>query len=227
MKLLDLYSGAGGTAMGLHRAGFTEIVGVDIENQPRYPFEFVQADALEYALQHGHEFDLVTAAPPCQGYTRLWAIHKNNYPKLIPATRTVLKSIGRPYVIENVYDARFELDNPIMLCGTMFGLRTQRHRVFECTPVIWWPPRPCQHIGRASAANSKGYNKDANGKRIKPTLENFEYITVAGHDYSVSDGKIAMGINWMTGEELSQAIPPAYTEWLGRKLILLIKEQKL
>lgn len=209
--------------MGFYRAGFTEIVGVDISLQKHYPFQFIQGDALEFALAHGSEFDLISVAPPCQGYTRLWALGKKDYPKLIPETRQVLKEIGRPYVIENVYDARFELENPIMLCGTMFGLRTQRHRCFECDPVVWFPPRPCQHIGRTSACGRGKSVENPSGYK-RGTLENFDYITVTGRDYIVADARIAMGIDWMIGRELSQAIPPAYTEWLGRQLIPLIKE---
>jgi DNA (cytosine-5)-methyltransferase 1 len=143
MRLLDLFCGAGGAAMGYYRAGFTEIVGVDNRPQPRYPFEFILGDALEYCRKYGHLFDAVTGGPPCQAYTRLYAMATKEYPKLIPATRQAMIATGRPYIIENVSDAWREMINPIMLCGTMFpGLRVRRHRLFECSPVLWFPPAP-------------------------------------------------------------------------------------
>lgn len=217
-KALDLFCKAGGTSMGLHRAGF-DMTGVDIEPQRRYPFNFVQADALEYCAKHGGEFDLIVGAPPCQAYSRLSGLTTKEYPKLIGETRRVMQATGNPYIIENVRDAWREMINPIMLCGTMFpGLRVIRHRLFECSPVIWWPPAPCYHWGRCG--NQRLLND--RGERIAQSFENCEFLSIAGNGYIVADGRKAMGIGWMTRAELSQAIPPAYTEWLGREILKLI-----
>jgi DNA (cytosine-5)-methyltransferase 1 len=215
--LLDTYCKAGGTSMGYHRAGF-EVIGVDLEYQKRYPFEFHQGDAIEFILKYGKDFDVIAGSPPCQDYTSLKALTGKTYPRLINATREAMKSTGKPYIIENVKGARFELDNPIMLCGTMFeGLRVIRHRYFECNPVIWWPPRQCQHVGYCAGSSLR-----VDGKRKTQSFDYVDYITVAGGDFIVSDGRIAMDIDWMTGSELDQAIPPAYTEWLGKEIRRLL-----
>ena len=210
-KLLDLFCGAGGAAMGYHRAGF-EVVGVDHKPQPNFPFEFHQADALEYIAEHGHKFDMIHASPPCQIYSVTSSLSTGDHPALIKPVRAALQAVGRPYVIENVPGA--PLKNPLMLCGTMFGLQVIRHRLFETSPIIWWPPTQCQHIGRASSAGRGGKNGYLPG-----TLKNFAYITVCGNDYIADDGRRAMGIDWMTKRELSQAIPPAYTKWIGEWMI--------
>lgn len=220
--LYDVFCGAGGTSKGYQKAGFY-VVGVDSEPQPRFiGDEFIQMDAFDFFEQlHDGKYPtpaLISTSPPCQDYTRLRFMTGKRYPRLIAATRTALKMIGKPYVIENVYDARRELVNPIMLCGTMFDLRVQRHRVFETDPVIWWPPRPCQHIGKTSGVA----DRDETGKRILATLDHYKYLTVIGKGFKVADGRVAMDIPWMIGRELSQAIPPAYTRWLGEQLLQII-----
>jgi len=208
MRLLDLFCGAGGAGMGYHLAGF-EVVGVDINPQPHYPFEFHQADALEYVAEHGREFDVIHASPPCQEYSTTKAMpNVGEYPKLIEPVRELSLSTGKPYVIENVPGA--PLDNPLLLCGSMFGLSLIRHRIFETRPVIWFPPGPCQcrHLFTNSSRNYSSFENGATA------------ITVAGNNYPLSDGKIAMGVDWMTNRnELSEAIPPAYTEFIGKQLI--------
>ncbi len=220
--LYDVYCGAGGTSKGYQEAGFY-VVGIDSEPQPRYIGDvFIQMDAFDFFMKL-HEGDypsptLISTSPPCQDYTKLRFMTGKRYPRLIAATRAALKMIGKPYVIENVYDARKELVNPITLCGTMFDLRVQRHRVFETDPVLWWPPRPCQHIGKTNSVA----DRDENGKRILSTLDHYQYLTVTGKGFKVADGRIAMGIPWMVGRELSQAIPPAYTRWLGEQLLQII-----
>ena len=155
MRLLDLYCKAGGCSMGYSHAGF-EVVGVDIEPQPRYPFEFVQADAIEYVTAHGHEFDAIHASPPCQRYSTMtkgrWQDRVIEHPDLIAPTREALKVVGKPYSLENVEGARKELVNPVMLCGTMFDLKTKggsqlrRHRYFELSFPINFLVPPCQHL---------------------------------------------------------------------------------
>lgn len=210
LKLLDLFCCAGGAGMGYHRAGF-EVVGVDIKPQPRYPFEFHQADAIAFCLKHGHEFDVIHASPPCQGYSVTKSLSKSNAPLLILATRQALKSIGCPYVIENVAGARRDMINPITLRGNMFGLRVIRDRLFEVNPWIMSPPL----IAVDGSTNShRGMSTGG------------EYICVAVHNFLADEARKAMGIDWMTSRELAQAIPPAYTEWIGRQLIGLAQGVK-
>lgn len=134
-RLLDLFCGAGGAAMGYHRAGF-EVVGVDIKPQPRYPFEFIQYDALGFVASHGKEFDAIHASPPCHEYSTATRHRKNRgitYPDLLPGTQKALRGIGKPYVIENVPGAKALLSDPMLLCGGMFDLGVMRHRYFEST----------------------------------------------------------------------------------------------
>lgn len=206
-RLLDLFCKAGGASAGYARAGF-EVTGVDIEPQPRFPFRFVQGDALKYVAAHGHEFDVIAASPPCQAHTSLQGRWGREYPDLIAATRAALREAGRPYAIENVAGA--PLVNPITLCGSMFGLRVIRHRLFECHPAVWFPPAPCSHP--RGAVGRRGHLGDR------------EWMTVTGHFSDVAKASRAMGIDWMVQRELSQAIPPAYTEWIGRQLLTAIGE---
>lgn len=203
MRLLDLYCGAGGAAVGYHRAGFEEIVGVDITPQPRYPFTFVQADALEYLAAHGHEFDAIHASPPCQKYS--WAAQRwkdRERVDLVEPTRALLIRIGLPWTIENVVGS--PLARHVTLCGTQFGLELLRHRRFESS-IFLMMPSPCAHIG---------------------SVRGGEYVTVAGHGGENAKGRgsraakqRAMGIDWMNDQELNEAIPPAYTEYIGRQLL--------
>lgn len=202
MKLLDLFCKAGGAGMGYHRAGF-EVVGVDIEPQPNYPFEFVQADAMTFPLDG---FDVIHASPPCQRYTQLGTRENlSHYPDLVDAIRERLQAAGVTWVIENVPGA--PLRKPIVLCGAMFGLRSYRHRLFECSKALKVPEHP-KHVVRV---NRRGENR-------REHWANGGFITITG-DVGTYCGPEAMGIDWMTGNELSQAIPPAYTEWIGRQLV--------
>lgn len=209
LTLLDLYCGAGGAAMGYHRAGF-RVVGVDVKPQPRYPFEFVQGDAIEYATERGERFDAIHASPPCQRYSEATKKeHRGNHPDLIHATQITLRGIGRPFVIENVAGARSRLIEPVMLCGSMFGLRCQRHRYFETWPTSFRPGPPrsyCDHSTPPLLVTTAGANSRRRG-RFK----------------SVKHAMDAYGIDWMIGRELAEAIPPAYTEFLGRLLATWIK----
>lgn len=196
LRALDLFCCAGGASMGLHNAGF-EVVGVDIRPQPSYPFMFVQADALRPPFDL-RDFDLVWASPPCQAHSKTRAIHGNEYEDLIPATRALLADHPMT-VMENVVGA--PLEHAFTLCGTMFGLRVIRHRLFEASFPVLVPP-----CGRHGPTNShRGYSTGA------------EFVTVAGNNYRRIEGAAAMGINWMKSRaELSQAIPPAYGEFIGR-----------
>ena len=201
MRLLDLFCGAGGAAMGYSRAGFTDIVGVDSAPQKHYPFAFVQADALEYVAAHGRDFDFIHASPPCQAYSKLTPqAYKANHPDLILSVSALLRSIGKPYVVENVSGARHLLNAPLLLCGSMFGLPIFRHRFFECSFTML--SFSCAHdflpILISGTIRRKGQ------KRTEP---------------SVSIRKKAMGIDWMSGRELDQAVPPAYTEFIGNHFL--------
>jgi len=206
-RLLDLFCGAGGCSVGYARAGF-EVVGVDIGHQPRYPFEFYCADAMHFPLDG---FDWVHASPPCQRYSRTKVIHGNpeRHPDLIADLRKRLLDNGKPFIIENVPDA--PLLNPLMLCGTMFdGLKVYRHRMFEFgltkkNPVA---PRECNHTHRMGKSKGEYH-----------TLEKSPFITCVGHNFQAKSGRIAMQIDWMTRQEMSQAIPPAYTEYIGRAVL--------
>ena len=205
-RLLDLYCGAGGAAMGYYRAGF-EVVGVDIDPQPRYPFEFHQADALEYLAEHGHEFDAIHASPPCQDHSPLRALsgeHGTGW--LLDATMDALRSQPAPWVVENVAGAR--MPATLTLCGGMFGLRTYRHRKFAIDPrvgLVAVPPHP-RHVARTSTRDRR------NG------FDAGMHVSVTG-DVGSWVGPACMGIDWMTGDELSQAIPPAYAEFIGMQLL--------
>jgi DNA (cytosine-5)-methyltransferase 1 len=204
-KLLDLFCGSGGASAGYAEAGF-DVTGIDIEPMPRYPYRFVQADALEYVAAHGREYDVIHASPPCQAHMTLRHWTKKTYPDLIGATRELLQATGRPYVIENVLGA--PLIEPLMLCGSMFGLRVIRHRIFETSLRLLFSPATCSHP------------KNAVGRRGNEGTR--EWITCTGHFAGKAKAQQAMGIDWMTRDEMSQAIPPPYTFWLGRQLVELL-----
>jgi DNA (cytosine-5)-methyltransferase 1 len=192
--------------VGYDRAGF-DVVGVDHCPMSRYPFAFHQTDALEYLAEHGHEYDAVHASPPCQRYSRGSKQHASGHrhADLIAATRRELMAIGRPYVIENVADARPWLSSPVLLCGAMFPpLFTYRHRYFESSVFFLVPP----HIDH----------------KVRSTRSNVyvpgQFMTVYGHVTPVEKAREALGITWpMTQAEVAEAIPPAYTEYVGRQII--------
>lgn len=206
-ELLDLYCCAGGAGMGYHRAGFN-VTGVDIKPQPHYPFKFIQADALEYVAKYGWMYDAIHSSPPCQDYSVTKSLHDNVYPDLVAPTRAALKATGKPYVIENVAGA--PLIEPLILCGTMFGLRVIRHRLFEISPRLYFPPAPCNHVYKTAKRGE--FDRGQGG-----------YITVAGHNFEVEFARAAMGIDWMTQAELAQSIPPAFTQYVGEHLIRVVR----
>ena len=209
-RLLDLFCGAGGAAMGYYRAGF-DVVGVDIKPQSRYPFEFHQGDALEYCAAHGAEFDVIHASPPCQAYTMAQNAAKNahNHPDLVAVTRITLQATGKPWIIENVVGA--PLVDPFMLCGLSFGLQVKRHRLFETSFFVLAPHCQC---------------KDADYFVIfGHEVRNRRHGQAAGRKNNIAAGRKAMGIDWMTRAELSQAIPPAYTECIGTQLLQALNHE--
>ena len=297
MRLLDLYCGAGGAAMGYHRAGFDAIVGIDNRPQPNYPFDYIQADALEYLAEHGAEFDAIHASPPCQGYSIMhnlpW-LRGREYPLLILPTIEMLEGLGKPYVVENVMGARHGSktlrkrgleDHGLKagwLCGMMFGLPFYRHRLFA-TNWMWLAPGHGKHKSqrpRGITSDSRGrgiteqvvanpvnsawrqYHDGALNIRpgrslggrarditwVKNGKPRTPVVFPDGTKQSISRGALlawqgngaqangvgighakgwrlaaeAMGIDWMKRDELTQAIPPAYTEFIGRQLHLTL-----
>lgn len=207
--LVDWFCKAGGASEGYRRAGF-RVIGVDKDFQIRYPYDdFVQADALKlfddppaWVLKaHAH-----AGSPPCQAHTRARTIRGNaDHPDLIPATRAAFRRFGRPYVIENVEGA--PLIDPVLLCGSMFPglLRVYRHRLFECSPGVHVEelihPEHGEKLARMGRAPRPG-----------------QFMTVVGNFSGVQAAREAMGISWMTRDELREAIPPAFTEHIGRYL---------
>lgn len=204
-KLLDLFCCQGGAGTGYAEAGF-DVVGVDIDPQPRYPFEFHQADAIEYARAHGKEFDAVHASPPCQAHTNAQKIMGNDHPDLIEPTRELLLVLGKPFVIENVPLA--PLIDPVELCGAMFGLETYRHRLFETNWELTAPEHPA-HVARTTKM----------GRPPKPG----EYMHVVGNFSGVDRGREVMGMPWANRDGLREAIPPTYTQHIGEQLLNQIR----
>lgn len=207
-RLLDLFCGAGGAAVGYHRAGF-EVVGVDNQPQPNYPFEFWQTDALanDYGPWDICDFDAIHASPPCQAYSPLNAYNGKEYPDLVDSVRALLLQTGLPYVIENVPQA--PLLDPVRLCGPMFGLRIYRHRAFESS-VELDTPRHTRHVARCAR----------NGYLPNPAAP---FMSIHGGRHSKAWVRAAaeqMGVPWMSNvREVCEAIPPAYTEHIGRFLL--------
>lgn len=229
MRLLDLFCGAGGAAMGYHQAGFTEIVGVDIAPQPNYPFEFVQADALEFLenelvfsrpSRRFRNFDLIHASPPCQAYSRAWTLHKKEHPRLVGPTRRLLKASPLPWVMENVVgsgllsQASLFGGHGVTLCATAFELRVevrgqlfelQRHRLFESSFPI--PPLGCNHV--LPVIGVYGHGSMSHERRK------------AG-DFNVSSADVrreVMEMPWANRDEIGEAIPPAYTKYIGEQFL--------
>jgi DNA (cytosine-5)-methyltransferase 1 len=203
-RLLDLFCGAGGAAMGYHRAGFN-VVGVDNRPQPRYPFEFHQEDALtvlEYTVFMAG-FDAIHASPPCQRYVRSGMYDTTRHPDSVPPARAALHASGLPWVIENVPGSPLRAD--YKLCGCMFGLEVRRERWFETSWHGFEMRPPCQHL--QPPVGVYGHPRGRRSKDGKPWGWG-----------NLEDWVRAMGIDWMTGPELAQAIPPAYTEHIGAQL---------
>lgn len=196
---------------GYQLAGF-HVTGVDIQDQSRYVGDvFIQADGLEYLAAHGHEYDFISCSPPCQSYSVTRTIHDNVYPELIAPFRELLIASGKPYVLENVPGARKHMRDPMMLCGTMFGLGVIRHRLFETNPKLYFAPASCCHNGRTAKRGE--YDRGQGG-----------FVTVAGHNFNLKVASAAMGIDWMNHDELAEAIPPAYAAWLGAQMMAYVVE---
>lgn len=212
-RLLDLFCGAGGAAMGYHRAGF-DVVGVDIKPQSHYPFEFIQADAVTFPLEG---FGAIHASPPCQRYSTIGKQNSRRsgkeYPDLYEPIRARLQATGVPWVVENVIGAPYR--SGFVLCGSKFGLDVRRHRNFE-TSHLMMPPL-CNHQAQAPRFRTPDKRRSSALASVVGVYGNTNY---AGHR---SLREAAMGIDWMTMHELTQAIPPAYTEWIGAQLLAAMK----
>jgi DNA (cytosine-5)-methyltransferase 1 len=236
LRLLDLFCGAGGCARGYQEAGF-HVTGVDSKPQPRYAGDvFVQGDALEYVAAHGREFDVIHASPPCQAYTSMRHMGKTagqDAPDLVAPTREALRSLGSLFVIENVVGA--PVTKWLLLCGSMFGLgvmrsgewqELRRHRLFESNFLLLGPR--CQHRsgrtlpvwgdGRPSRREARKARAIAiYGDHPQRTLKDVTYRVNRAH--SLAEAREAMGIDWMEWREITQAIPPAYTRFIGEQLL--------
>jgi DNA (cytosine-5)-methyltransferase 1 len=219
MIVVDLFSKAGGAGEGYRRAGF-EVVGVDREPQPNYPGRVIVADALEVLKSKWvRKVAAVHASPPCQGYSTQTA-DKTKHERLIAVVREMLEKLGVPWVIENVEGAKGEMQDPVRLCGSAFGLDVRRHRYFETNwPVVGVQ---CNHAWQTPRFRSLDMSMVRKG-----TLAGV--VGVHGHINYPGEGELrarAMGIDWMTQAELAEAIPPAYTEWIGRQMYAYIKAQR-
>lgn len=250
-RLLDLFCCEGGAAVGYHRAGF-DVVGVDLfkhtnaqskaagYSQDRYPFESHQADAIEYALEHGHEYDAIHASPPCQAYSIATAgnpVARAGHTRLIAATRDALQRTGRPYVIENVERAAHlgEMRDPVLLCGRMFGLEAEdadgerllldRHRVFEASFPLVAPPHVPHGEGQVAGVYGGGRRaKRRPGETLAEVAPRDRYA--AKHERKggyVPRSKPVLqkllGIDWMTVGGMQECLPPAYTTYVGIQLM--------
>jgi len=215
--LLDLFCGAGGCAKGYHDAGF-DVVGVDIADQPHYPYEFHKADALTFPLDG---FDVIHASPPCQDYSS--ASHyggkkESTYPRLLEPMRKRLLATGKPWILENVAGAMSDMLNPVMLCGTSLGLRVQRHRYFESNYILF-AAGPCRH---------RPFDVSVRCKRFEYLGAYQDMLTAKGQSVKrppycrIDRAKMAMGIDWMNGHELGESVPPLYTKWLGGQVLALL-----
>ena len=207
-SLLDLFCGEGGAGAGYAASGFS-IVGIDNRRQKKYPFKFIQADALEYLKEHGKNFNVVHASPPCQKYSFLTPhAARTKHPDIINETRAALIENGKPYIIENVPGARHLLKNPLMLCGTMFFLKIRRHRFFEIYPRIAPPILFCDHsfnpVLLSGVSRLKGIRQEHKAKYCRS----------------------AAGLPWLSRKGLDNAIPPAYTEFIGKEIIKLLEKGK-
>lgn len=224
IKILDLFCGAGGCSVGYYQAAAelsikVKITGVDNRPQPNYPFKFVQMDALKYLRLHGHRFDVVHASPPCQHYSKSTAGHKNKgkeYPDMVPVVRAELTRINKPFIIENVSKTAVRPD--VELVGYMFGLRVIRRRIFELHNIFMLQPGIPKKPGEIANGDYVSVYGNASWKNTGNVLSGSRKLVIPPwrKETVVKTWAYAMGIDWMKKDkELSQAIPPAYTHFIG------------
>ena len=211
--LLDLFCGAGGAAQGYYNTGLFDVMGVDIAPQPRYPFDFLQADVLGFLHSYGLDMyrpDAIHASPPCQHHSAMTHCRPGlieNYPPLIEPTRELLEEYGAPYVMENVPGA--PLRNPVTLCGFMFGRELYRHRLFETN----WALQQPTHQPHTLPASRAGH------------WEPGTVMSISGHIAPIAKAREVMEMNWTTREELAEAVPPYYTEHVGYQLARVCQDR--
>jgi DNA (cytosine-5)-methyltransferase 1 len=217
IRTLDLFCSAGGAGAGYAALGH-DVTGVDIAPQPRYPFTFHQGDALEYLTEHGHEYDLIHASPPCQSYSGMSNCRPglaDEYPQMIDATRALLVESGRPWVMENVIGSGLAQQDDLfgasglLLCGAMFGRALYRHRLFETSHPVAAPHHPV-HLVPASKAG-----------HWKPGT----VISIAGNCGPMWLAREVMGIDWMTRPELAESIPPYFTQYIAEQMGVFLSDQ--
>jgi DNA (cytosine-5)-methyltransferase 1 len=219
--LLDLFCCQGGAARGYAAAGW-DLIGVDVDPQPRYPYRFIRGDALEVLADLAAEVDAVHASPPCQHYSITRHSHSREHPDLVGPTRDALEAAGLPWIMENVPGA--PLRNYVELCGASFGLEAvdldgtplvlRRHRLFESSVMLWAPP-PCA----CSSYRRRGYAVGGvydGGRRDRVEAREIRH---GGYTPPPTVRAELLGVAGMTQYGMSQAIPPAYTYWLGRELL--------
>jgi DNA (cytosine-5)-methyltransferase 1 len=216
-RLLDLFCGAGGSAVGYARAGF-EVVGVDIAPQPHYPFEFHQGDAMTWPLEG---YDAIHASPPCQGYTTMGNRFRGRggpeHPMLIAEVRERLRGSGVLYVIENVVGAQPQMQNPVLLAGSMFGLGVHRPRLFESSVLILVPGRGSNPLARIGV-----YGDRPDGRRLFNRADG----TIQRAAASLAEAQQAMGMDWADWHGTKEAVPPAYTEFIGAQLLAALENER-
>lgn len=248
-RLLDLFCGAGISATGWAAAGF-DVTGVDIRPQKRYPYAFIQDDAIAYALAYGWQYDAIAASPPCQFGSQITPKHRRDqHPNLIPQTRFALESLGKPYMLENVGGNRKRLRNPLMLCGAQFGLKVYRHRFFESNVLLFQPEHQPHRDNTPRAGHGiseKGFiSVTSGGKTIVTSSRNRKpsgarhtgtrgisengFVSVCGHITGADYCRLAMGIGerYVSAAELVQGYPPQYAEYLGRQLMAYVLERQV
>lgn len=202
MLALDLFCCGGGAGMGLKQAGF-DVVGVDINQQPKYPFKFIKSCAIDFLKNTDlSEFDFLWASPPCQAHTKAKKLQGNEHECFIERVRELFERSGKPWCIENVVGA--PLKNPILLCGTMFGIKTYRHRLFECSFPIKQPYHPP--------------HRQKQVKMGRPVKDG-DYIQIVGHFSGVKYAQKVMGIDWLGQNELREAIPPCYSKFIAETFL--------
>lgn len=210
-RLLDLFCGAGGCSVGYHRAGF-DVVGVDINPQPNYPYEFHKADISEWLCVPNWlatNVDAIHASPPCQSYMRSGNVDRAKHPDLLGPTREMLEAAGLPWVIENVPGA--PMTPHVVLCGSHFGLPVRRHRYFELSWGETFLTFACDHSQQITGVYGNAHGKGGAAAGMLPSdLETWSR---------------GLGIDWMTTAELANAIPPAYTEMIGAQLMAHLTER--